>query len=247
MEKKKPQLTSFSLHVLAMAFMLCDHIWATMPTQGSLLTCIGRLAFPIFAFLLSEGFVLTHDRKKYALRLLVMAVISELPFNLMYGGELIYPYHQNVLWTFLLSLLCLWVIESVRKKGRLWLTVLTAALVSLLGWFLGTVLMLDYYGTGVLTVIVFYLFRGNRWWQRLGQLVGLVWINCDLLGGMLMPVTLFGFSFEFPQQGLALLSLLLIWAYRGEQGRHSRWTRAFCYGFYPAHMLILVLLARLFY
>lgn len=244
-EKKKTGLTSFALHILAMTFMLCDHVWATLPTQGSFLTCIGRLAYPIFAFLLAEGFVHTHSWKEYALRLLGMAAVTELPFDLMYGGTLFYPFHQNVLWTLLLSLLCLWGIDAVRQKGRLWLTVFAVLGISLAGLLLGTVLMLDYYGTGVLTVIIFYLFRGQKWWQRLGQLAGLFWINCILLGGQLLPVTLFGLYLELPQQGLALLSLVFLWAYRGEQGHHSRAFQAFCYGFYPAHMLILAGLSRL--
>lgn len=65
---------------------------------------LGRIAFPLFAFLLVEGFVHTGNRKKYAVRMLVFALISEVPFNLMMEHRLFGPFHQNVLWTFLIGI-----------------------------------------------------------------------------------------------------------------------------------------------
>lgn len=96
-------ISSFTLHIMAMAFMLCDHLWATLLSLD-FLSNIGRLAFPIFAFLCAEGFRRTGDRKRYMLRMLIFALISEIPFNFFYGGAAIYPFHQNVLFTFLLAL-----------------------------------------------------------------------------------------------------------------------------------------------
>lgn len=162
-------VSSLTLHILAMAFMLCDHIWATLVAGQDWLTCVGRLASPIFAFLLVEGFFHTRDLRRYVLRLLLLALLSEIPFDLMYAGTPFFPFHQNVIWTFLIALFCMWVIERAKGRGSLWLTALAAAGMSLAGWLAGTIAMVDYYGAGVLTVLVFYLFRGGRWWQRLGQ------------------------------------------------------------------------------
>lgn len=237
---KNFELTAAVLHIIAMTLMLMDHLWATLLPAREWLTCAGRVAFPIFAFMAVEGYFHTRSFKKYILRMLLFAVLSEIPFDLMYGGTWFYPVHQNVLWTFLLSLLGVWLMEQVRKKGKTWMYLLVCVLVVPAGLVLGTLCMVDYYGVGVLTVFVFYFLHGRKWWCFLGQLAALYWLNVELLGGLMYPVQLFGMEFELCQQGLALLALIPIWLYRGRQGYHSKPFQYFCYAFYPVHMLLLV-------
>ena len=214
--KKQFDLSAAALHILAMAFMLLDHLWATLFLSQEWMTCVGRLAFPIFAFMAVEGYFHTHSFKKYAQRMLIFALLSEIPFDLMYGGTWFYPVHQNVIWTLLIGLLGIRAMEAVREKGKTWLYLLTCAAVTVLGFALGTLGMVDYYGMGVLTVFVFYFLRGREWWKLL--------------------------EFEVCEQGLALLSLVPIWLYRGRQGHHSKAFQYACYAFYPVHMLILGLI-----
>ena len=240
-QKRKFGIDAFTLHVLAMAFMLSDHVWATVGSAQEWLTAVGRLAFPIFAFMLAEGFRRTKSVKRYALRLAILALISEVPFDLMYGATVFYPFHQNVIFTFLIALLCMLAISSVKKLGKAPLTALACIAAAGAGWFLGTLLMTDYGGEGVLTVLLFYIFPGEKRWQKVCQLVGMAVLNCVLLASLVYPVSIFGLSLELPEQGLALLSLIPIWLYSGEQGIHTRAARIFCYAFYPAHMLILAL------
>lgn len=237
-------ISSAGLHILAMGFMLLDHLWATVVPGNGWMTCLGRLAFPIFAFLLVEGFFHTRSRKRYALRLLLGAVISEIPFNLMLGGGVFYPLHQNVLWTFLIG----FGLMSWNERGReasLWRRGLRFGFSFVLGMLVGTLTMVDYYGFGVAMVLIFYLFRGDTWYHRAGQLAGLYWINCVLMGGLGYEFQLFGRTWFVQQQALAVLSLLFIWCYRGRKGHSSKFFRWFCYGFYPVHMLLLAMLARL--
>lgn len=237
--KRKPDISSAGLHVLAMGLMLCDHMWATLFPAQEWLTCAGRLAFPIFAFLIAEGYRHTRDLRRYLLRMLFWAVLSEIPFNLMYGEEPVYPFHQNVLWTFLISLLLIALIDRCKARlSPLWFALATAGL-ALLGYAAGYLAMVDYYGVGVLTVLVFYIYPGRGWVSRLGQLLWLYILNVKLLGGLYYEVTVFGLKLELVQQGLALLALIPIWLYRGRQGHHSRAFQVFCYAFYPAHMLAL--------
>ena len=237
---KNFELTAAVLHIIAMTLMLMDHLWATLLPAREWLTCAGRVAFPIFAFMAVEGYFHTRSFKKYILRMLLFAVLSEIPFDLMYGGTWFYPVHQNVLWTFLLGLLGVWLMEQVRKKGKTWMYLLVCVLVVPAGLVLGTLCMVDYYGVGVLTVFVFYFLHGRKWWCFLGQLAALDWLNVELLGGLMYPVQLFGMEFELCQQGLALLALIPIWLYHGRQGYHSKPFQYLCYAFYPVHMLLLV-------
>lgn len=236
-------ISSFGLHILAMAFMLMDHMWATVIPDNMWLTCVGRLAFPIFAFMIVEGFYHTRSVKKYMLRLLVFALVSEVPFNLMVGGGLLYPFHQNVMWTLLLGLITVYFIGKLTDGCLCAMRILGAIMIVIVSFLLGSIFMLDYYGYGVLTVVTFYLFRGSRWYLRLGQLVGLWIINAEMIGGLEIPVSLFGMSFDFPQQGFAVLSLIFIWLYNGSQGPHGKAVQYSFYAFYPLHMLILALIA----
>lgn len=238
---KRFDISTATLHILAMALMLMDHLWATLLPAQEWLTCVGRLAFPIFAFMAVEGYFHTHDFKKYALRMLLFAVISEIPFDFMYGGTWFYPVHQNVIWTLLLGLLGINIMETARKKRKKWAFILISVIVVIVGAALGTLCMLDYYGTGVLTIFIFYFFYGRKWWCLIGQIVALYWVNVELLGGLVYPIQLFGMEFELCQQGLALLSLIPIWLYRGRQGYHSKPFQYLCYAFYPVHMAIIVL------
>ena len=84
---RKKGLSANTLRWIAMVGMLLDHLWGTIVSGNLWMTCLGRMVFPIYAFQLTEGFVRTHDRKRYALRLLVFALISEIPFNLMMAGS----------------------------------------------------------------------------------------------------------------------------------------------------------------
>lgn len=245
--KTKPgiETTSASLHIMAMAFMLCDHLWGTAVVNSDLFTCIGRIAFPIFAFLAVEGYFHTGSLKKYMGRLLLTAVIAEIPYNLMKGSAVIYPVDQNVIWTLMLGIAGIWLNEKARKTGKFWLRLLTGAGTVVLAFFVGLLAMVDYHHAGVLTVLVFYFFRGKGWWRRLGEVLCLYYLNVEVLSGLVYELTLFGEPFYLVRQGLALLALIPIWLYRGERGHHSKAFRWLCYGFYPAHMLILGLIKML--
>lgn len=250
MNQHRLELSSFSLHLLAMGLMLCDHMWASVLPAYDVLTWVGRIAYPIFAFLLAEGFAHTRNVKKYMLRMLLAAIISEIPFNLLYSGTVIWPFHQNVLWTFLIALLCMRGIQklcSTVHPGTFSLAgisidpirILGILAIMLAGYLGGYLFFVDYYGPGVLLAILFYLFRGRRPWQLLGQFAGMYWVNCILLAGLFVPIPLGSFTLEFPQQATAMLALIPIWLYHGSQGPHRKWTRWLFYGFYPLHCLVL--------
>ena len=239
--KKKLELTSFCLHLLAMVLMLCDHLWGTVVSGNDWLNCIGRLAFPIFAFLTVEGYFHTKNLKKYVLRLLVFAILSEIPFNLAIGSRLIYPIHQNVLWTLLISIGLIHWNEKAKGKKQ-WIRLLIAAASVAVGHIAGLLTFVDYYHAGILTVLIFYFFRGRKWWCFVCQAVFLWYVNTELLGGIGFELQLWGRTFFVARQLFALPALIPIWLYRGKQGPYNKYLRWLYYGFYPAHLLILGLL-----
>ena len=225
-------MSSFALHIIAMIFMLCDHMWATI-LDYEWLTCIGRIAFPIFAFLISEGYIHTSNINKYIKRMVIFAIITEIPFNLMVSASPIYPFHQNVLWTFVISLLTLKYLSFDNTKN-----IFKSILIIILAIIIATITMCDYFGAGVMMVVGFYIFRKSK----LLQLLMMIYVNMILLQGYSYPIDIAGYTYYFPQQGFAILSLIFIWLYNGKQGYHAKWFKIFCYAFYPLHMLILYIL-----
>jgi len=240
------EISSFVLHILAMAFMLSDHLWATVVTvNADWMTCLGRLAFPIFAFMTVEGFFHTKSLKCYAGRLLLFALISEIPFNLMMSGRVIFPLHQNVLWCFLLCIGLMSLNEKAKKTGKWWIFGLCAVGTLLLGTVVGMLSFLDYMHYGVWMVLTFYFLRGNKWWNYVTQLLVMILINKEV-GGLTYEFALFGNVVSFSQQYFAVFALIPIWLYNGKQGYHSKWFQYLCYAFYPVHMLILWMAMRFF-
>ena len=222
------------LRLFAILFMLLDHLWATVVRGNLWMTCLGRLAFPIFAFQLCEGYRHTSDYRRYGLRLLVFALQSELPFNLCYAGSVFFPFHQNVLFTLLLGLLAIRQADELRREEGIKKKSLRclALLLILAG---GVLLFPDYGFMGVMTVLCFFVFRNHR----LFQLAAMAVLNIFAFEGQTIPVSLFGLAFDFPIQGFALLALPLIWLYNGEKGPGGKGLRLFWYIFYPLHMLLL--------
>ena len=228
------------LKVIAMVSMLIDHIASvilrydpvfTEPlitlghqsiTWCYLLRFIGRLAFPIFCFLLVEGFQHTHNRRKYGRNLLVFALISEIPFNLTHGGH-IYGWSQNVFFTLFLGFLALCVVrrweedrqslpqstiyaEHNRRMALRLLTLIVA----------GYLLRCDYYNCGISFILLLYVLRRNEILRAA--------IGCCFLGSRWIA-------------GLAFIPIAFYNGHRGFiQGSFGKYL---FYLFYPVHLLVL--------
>lgn len=234
MEKTRFGLNSTALRLLAILFMLLDHLWATVVPGNLWMTCVGRLAFPIFAFQLCEGYRHTGDFRRYCLRLLLFALLSEIPFNLFYAGSVLFPFHQNVMFTLLLGLLAIRQADMLRREqGIKKKSLRCLALLTVLAG--GVLLFPDYGLRGVMTVLCFFVFREHR----LFQLAAMAVLNIFAFKGQTIPVSLLGLTCDFPIQGFALLALPLFWLYNGEKGPGGKGLRLFWYIFYPLHMLAL--------
>jgi len=194
------------------AYMLVDktsHAYAYQLMRG-----VGRLAFPIFAFFLVEGFFHSRDLRKYALRLLCLAAVSEIPFNLMFARRVLYPDHQNTIWTLLIGLVTLIVFRQIenRFEDSADISRLNLAKIAAAGLFAGCA----------------YLLKTDYSWFGVGLIVLLYWLRYDrkrqcLYGGL---VSLY--------HSWAILAFIPLYYYNGVRGRYFKY---FFYIFYPAHIL----------
>lgn len=238
--KDKISFDRYQLKIIAIISMLIDHIAAVIILSSGLsvyledtkfLTAylsaraLGRIAFPIFAFFVVEGFLKTNNRKKYMLRMLIFALISQIPYNLAFGNTIFYTekflpafLFGNVLWTFLLSIIMMSIMEIVSEKTKnKILSICINVIIIVLFAYLGKLMNVDRKEWGILTIGLFYLFRQKYIYQAISGLFTL-----------------------FPQQPvLSYVSLILLYFYNGEKGKSCKY---FFYIFYPLHLLVLHLI-----
>jgi hypothetical protein len=177
---------------------------------------IGRIAFPIYCFLLVEGFDHTRNRKKYAIRLGIFALISEIPFDLAFRSRMLETGYQNVFFTLFIGLCTMigvqYVLEHVRKPV---LSLVAELAIMFAGMIMAEVLSTDYGALGVFCIMVFYLCRHNRLMQIVAGCLAFCW-------------------WELP----ALLAFIPIFFYNGKRGWNIKY---FFYAFYPVHLLLIYL------
>ncbi len=225
-------MTNTQLKVIAIVTMFIDHMGAVLFPEIMIFRMIGRLAFPIFAFLLVEGYFHTRDVKKYLVRLGLFAIIAEVPFDLAFFYQPFAWEHQNIFFTLFLALIAIWVFDTMKDKnifvawGSLFLICLISAL-------MGT----DYDILGVITMFFFYYHRDDR--KRALFSVAALHIVYGILGTGIIQGE---FYIRGAIQSLAAVSMLLIVRYNGEKGKSLKY---FFYAFYPVHLLLLALIDRM--
>lgn len=153
-------MTGSAIKLIAIIAMLIDHIGAVFFPQHMFLRAIGRIAFPIFSYFIAEGFYYTRSRTKYLLRLSLFALLSEIPFDLLFYGSILEFSHQNVFFTLALGLLAIWAIDHFKDKNiaLTFGSYLIAIGIALLAYFMKT----DYDAYGIVLIVLFYTFRSNK-------------------------------------------------------------------------------------
>ncbi len=244
---RRAGISGSSLKILAVIFMLTDHIAAVVLshilTQNGIIyfgdtsisymgeliqegmtgwiyvsyqimrRIVGRWAFPIYCFLLVEGYGNTRDRGKYAGRLFVFALASEVPFDLAFDGKIIDFAHQNVFFTLLLGFLMIWAMDEIGRNCQSLLLKWTAgAAVFLAAVLLAELACCDYGGNGIIAVALLFLFRRKKAEQMIAGCIAFLW------------------------ETMAPFAFLFVCFYNGRRGLRLKY---FFYIFYPAHLLIL--------
>lgn len=225
-------MSAFALKCIALLAMAIDHTGAVFFPDQAWLRYIGRLAFPIFAFLLTEGFLHTSSKRNYFLRLGAFALLSEVPYDLCLFRAPFDPEHQNILFELCAGFLLLWCLEKALREGKRWFFLPVPLL------FLGASYFSLSYGIyGLAMIAVFYLFSGIPHIRALSGAVVTYGFNGFLsLGFPFLGRTIHLLSSNFTQLYAVAASVPLLF-YNGKKGRYSlKW---FFYLFYPAHLLLL--------
>lgn len=191
----------------------------------TIMRIIGRLTFPIFAFMLVEGFLHTNNLKRYMKRLLIFAIISEIPYDIASSYSLVSLSGQNVIWTFLIGIISLYFIkkfENHEKRGAL--TIATI----LLGELATFTIQSSYYLGGILLISILYIFRNKPIYKTIGVIGVFTFMSL-----IFMPVQIF-----------ALVAFVFLKFYNGRLGKGNKYL---FYVFYPAHLLILGIISMIYW
>lgn len=218
MSEQRGYLDNFTLKLIAIISMTLDHIgYIFVPTDATAylaLRGIGRVAFPIFCFLIVEGFHHTKSPVNYLVRLLIFAFLSEIPFDLAFFNKTFDWNHQNVFFTLAIGLACLFCLEEMKIKR--WYAVFLLLLFAI-SYFINC----DYGTGGVLLICMFY-FTGNskdKFWMQF------------ILAGLIF------YLFYNVAELCGLIAIILIFFYNGKRGYNkAQWL---FYFFYPLHLIIL--------
>ncbi|MBR2047070.1 MAG: conjugal transfer protein TraX [Oscillospiraceae bacterium] len=235
MKQQSYGISATTLRLFALGCMLLDHLWATVVPGNDWMNYLGRLAFPIFAFQLAEGYLHTRNYEAYRKRLLIFALISEIPFNLMLTGSPIFPFHQNVMLTLLLGLMAIHQLDVLDGSDSGKVKAKALGKLGLIG-LAGVITFPDYGLFGILNMVGFYVLR-NKAFEKPLQLLLMVVIHWYGYQGMFIP--LLDGRIEFPIQAFAILALIPIWLYNGQRGKGGKTIQQVSYWFYPVHMLLL--------
>ncbi len=254
--KKNKGLSASFIKTIALIFMFIDHFAASivmrlmyrpmhpimqqigkwLPEQTDVTAMVmtiyqwmrnvGRISFPIYCFFIVEGFFYTRSRKKYAARLAVCALISELVFDLALYGKVFYFFHQNVFFTLLIGLCGIWAIDTIVSKvnwerGK---KIILAALSTIGFMLVAEILFTDYSSIGVSVIVVMYLIR-----KFLPDKIKFRAPIAFTAGTAILCYLSLGEAWAF-------LALPLMFFYKGKKGWSAKW---FFYLFYPVHLLLL--------
>jgi hypothetical protein len=239
-------VSAFALKVIAVTAMLLDHTQAVFPDTFPLwFRVVGRLAFPIFAFLIAEGLRHTRSQKKFLLRLFVFALVSEPFFDYaimgapgLYGVDFLN--RTNVFYTLFLGGSAIAVYKFVREKASAYgfnagPAEMASCLPAVFFLWLGAALDVDYNWVGVLFIFAMYAVKKTH--ARLVVMAGM----CLLIWLPVLATVMGGFGGYFSATVYAMIAATLLTVplaarYNGKRGPGGKW---FFYVFYPAHLALL--------
>jgi hypothetical protein len=232
-------MSIFVIKIIAVLTMAIDHIGAFLLPDYYPLRMIGRLSFPLFAWLIANGAVYTRSMAKYMQRLVFLGIISQVPFMLLHRSHNPNSWEINIFLTLFLGLLGIYAIQRLQTNG---LKVIAVGVLAIAGeLFCGG---FSYGAYGVLTIVGFYFFKDSFTHTLLLQVVltALFYVPRIIMSDSSLEMQYMNHSMNLIQP-LALLSLIFIYYYNSKQGPKMQW---FFYWFYPLHLAAIYAIAMIF-
>ena len=212
-------MTALLLRLLALVTMFIDHFGAILHPRELSYRYVGRLSFPIYAFLIANGFNHTHDKKRYLMRLLIFALVSEIPYDLAFNHSVLEFARQNIFFTLALGLVCLMLQEKLTEIiGRIPGSLVALGITAAIAEFGGA----SYGASGVILIFIFDAWLTKRLpYLALWPLIGILFYSSSQI------------------QFWGVLALIPLYFYNGKPGRRLPWLQWGFYLFYPLHLLLL--------
>lgn len=219
-------MTIFVIKIIACLTMVLDHIrYVYEPSINFLTMYLGRISFPLFAFLLTEGYIHTSNLNKYFKRLAIFAIISQVPF--MIFRTFIGNWKMlNIMFTLLFGLMAIIVFDKIEKKY------ISVPLVCLIVY-LGKIFKVDYGWYGVLLIFILYLFKNTK------LALTICYIGIVLLHYYLREILNINHMYSIL---FTIFPIIIILLYNGKEGKKLKY---FYYWFYPVHLAIFSLIGYL--
>lgn len=219
-------MSSFILKIIAIISMSFDHVGYLIMGGSSWFNYIGRFAFPIFAFQISEGYLHTKDVYKYLFRLFIFAIISQIPF-MLFQYSMGINLSLNVFFTLLFGLLAIYIYDKLKYK---FLGILCAFILGVIS----KICSFDYGFYGIAIIFIFYLFRNNKLAMCLSFVI-------TVLLKTLYRIYMYGFRVSYIYSSLFVIgALFFICLYNGKKGRNIKYL---LYFFYPVHLFLIYLIS----
>ena len=217
-------MTSFILKIIALITMLFDHAGYTIFNRFSFMNYIGRLSFPLFAFMITEGFTHTKNLKIYFFRLLIFAVISQIPY-MLFISNFSNVFSLNILFTLTLGLLAITIYDKFKNKLLGFLFTIICAIIA-------HFLHFDYGWFGIAIIFIFYMFKDKKLYMNL------LFIISTFINYFYSYITTLRIEYLFIIL-FCTLSLIPINLYNEKKGKNTKY---FLYFFYPLHLIVLYIL-----
>ena len=215
-------MSSFVLKMIAIITMFIDHIGYAIFGELSFFNYIGRIAFPIFAFQISEGYLHSKNLKKYFLRLFIFAIFSQIPF-MLFGKIISTDFTLNIFFTLLLGLISIYIYDKSKHKI---IGIILAIFIGLLASFAHC----DYGFYGVAIIFLFYVFKNDFIKSSIAFMIA-------TSIKYIIPILKYGFYDVYLYLLICtLLPIIFISLYNGKKGKDTKYL---LYLFYPIHLLLI--------